>query len=309
MNSLHPFSRNIVQFARRLPTCRRCIISSHRFYSRQYSQTKLHTIRFNSVKCPNPSSSLSSSQLSKHTISPFSSLSIYNQAKFTSTTSTSTSEPSNPASELDETHDISWFTTPSNDSSSLSQSASTTTQLSFQSSLTLPPHFELSSYPPIETLCHILYDSHGKEIKVLDVSETCTFADYFIIVTGNSRRHIRGIVENVIQFGKRGQLVGSILNSDSRNDESSVGSEQNVTVGMEDDSHHGVTSPVNVDGIESDDWVAVDIGNIVVHVFSQEGRDNYCIDQIWENMDDKTGEYDVLEMEAEELLNQRTAAV
>lgn len=149
-----------------------------------------------------------------------------------------------------------------------------------------------------------MYDSHGKEIKVLDVSETCTFADYFIIVTGNSRRHIRGIVENVIQFGKRGQLVGSILNSDSRNDESSVGSEQNVT-----DSHHGVTSPVNVDGIESDDWVAVDIGNIVVHVFSQEGRDNYCIDQIWENMDNKTGEYDVLEMEAEELLNRRTAAV
>ena len=39
--------------------------------------------------------------------------------------------------------------------------------------------------------------------------------------------------------------------------------------------------PLRVEGYRSDNWVLMDYNNVVVHIFTQEGRDFYSIDRLW----------------------------
>jgi len=78
------------------------------------------------------------------------------------------------------------------------------------------------------------------------------YVDYFVVVSGVSTRHIRAMAKNLEQLFR-----GRVLR------------------GIGKDGH------VIAEGLESDHWVALDIGNIVVHFFLPEVREVYELEKLW----------------------------
>lgn len=86
----------------------------------------------------------------------------------------------------------------------------------------------------------------GKDIKVIKIDEISTIADYFIIASGTNSSQISALHEEVEE-------------SLSKN-------------GYE---------PKRIEGIRSTNWILMDYGDIIVHVFSEEDREFYDLERIW----------------------------
>jgi ribosome-associated protein len=86
----------------------------------------------------------------------------------------------------------------------------------------------------------------GEAIVVLDVRDLITITDYFVIVSGTSERQVKTIADEVVSSLK-GQGV----------------------------------RPVRHEGEPAAGWVLLDFVDFVVHVFSQEQREYYRLDNLW----------------------------
>jgi ribosome-associated protein len=89
-------------------------------------------------------------------------------------------------------------------------------------------------------------DSKGSDLEVLDVSTAFGLADYFVIVSGRSDRHVQG-------------LVNRVLNA------------------LEDEGH----DVQSIEGYENGHWVVVDCGDVVLHAFYEPVRESYDIESHW----------------------------
>jgi ribosome-associated protein len=86
----------------------------------------------------------------------------------------------------------------------------------------------------------------AKDIRVLDLREVTTFADYFIICSGTNTRQIQAICEEIgVQLKKSGEL------------------------------------PNSLEGYSNAEWVLADYGDYVVHVFSEKARTYYDLERLW----------------------------
>ena len=73
------------------------------------------------------------------------------------------------------------------------------------------------------------------------------FADYLIIATGTSTRHVMALADNLAKDLKRSERL------------------------------------VQVEGKNSDgNWVVVDTGDVIVHLFTEETRDYYALEHMWQ---------------------------
>jgi ribosome-associated protein len=104
----------------------------------------------------------------------------------------------------------------------------------------------MSNTPLKDTIVDALNDMKGKDITVLDVREMTTITDTMVIASGTSDRHVRSLAEAVIERCKKeGQR------------------------------------PVGVEGLDSGDWVLVDLGDVLVHVMIPRVRDFYNLEKLW----------------------------
>lgn len=86
-------------------------------------------------------------------------------------------------------------------------------------------------------------------IVAIDVSELLIVTDYFVICTGNSDPQVRAIEEEVEkrlreEFGLR---------------------------------------PVGREGVRSRDWVLLDYGSVIVHIFQPDTREFYRLESLWKD--------------------------
>lgn len=89
-------------------------------------------------------------------------------------------------------------------------------------------------------------DLKGRDIIDLDVSGKSSVTDNMIICSGNSKRHVISIAENLVVEAKKADYP-----------------------------------PLGIEGKELGDWVLVDLGNVVVHVMQDEARDFYQLEKLW----------------------------
>jgi ribosome-associated protein len=86
----------------------------------------------------------------------------------------------------------------------------------------------------------------GQDILVLDLRDIASFTDFFVILHGNSGRQNHAICDAIEQELRQKNL-----------------------------------KPMGVEGRASGDWILMDYGRFIVHVFSREKRDYYALEKLW----------------------------
>ncbi|MBQ6626845.1 MAG: ribosome silencing factor [Ruminococcus sp.] len=94
----------------------------------------------------------------------------------------------------------------------------------------------------------ILSEKKGLDIKVIEISDVSVIADYMVIATGNSSTHVKALADEV--------------------------EEQLDNMGV---------SVSHVEGYRSNSWILLDYIDIIVHVFSNDAREYYDLDRLWED--------------------------
>lgn len=85
---------------------------------------------------------------------------------------------------------------------------------------------------------------------MLNMSETNLLTDYFVICTANSTVHMKALIEVTREFAdESGQRL------------------------------------IYADKQAKGDWALVDMGDIVVHIFSKKGRKFYALEELWRESD------------------------
>lgn len=102
-----------------------------------------------------------------------------------------------------------------------------------------------------ESLLHHIIDITEEfkavDPKVLKVTDVCSFADYFVIVSGTSSRHIQSMSEEIILKCK-----------------------------------HAGHPALSVEGVSSGEWCLLDFGAIIVHIFDPKKREFYNLEELWQ---------------------------
>lgn len=91
-----------------------------------------------------------------------------------------------------------------------------------------------------------LEDKKAEDIKIIDISEVSVLADYFIIAGGNNHSQIQALCNNVEEkLGRAGHPVKQI------------------------------------EGYETANWILMDFGDVIIHIFDKENRLLYDLERIW----------------------------
>lgn len=97
----------------------------------------------------------------------------------------------------------------------------------------------------VELVTQSLDDDKGADISVVDLRGKSSMADHMVIATGNSSRQVGAMADHL----------------------------------MEKLKHAG--QPVAVEGMPQCDWVLIDAGDIIVHLFRPEVRAFYNLEKMW----------------------------
>lgn len=101
--------------------------------------------------------------------------------------------------------------------------------------------------PAIEFAVSAAIDQKGLDVKAIDVSKLCSFADNFLLVSGTSERHVKGIADGI---NKR----------------------------LRKHCH----KPLSITGYDKGEWIVLDFNDLIVHVFYEPSRQFYELDDLWQ---------------------------
>jgi ribosome-associated protein len=92
-----------------------------------------------------------------------------------------------------------------------------------------------------------LEDKKGEDILLMDIMDIASFADYFIICNGTSDRMLDSLADVVMETAKKAAGINA-----------------------------------SVEGTPVDGWLVVDLGDVVVHLFSPDQREYYDLEKLWD---------------------------
>ena len=115
-----------------------------------------------------------------------------------------------------------------------------------QSTSILQPIASPLSTPPWLTAVRAAESKKAIDIRVLDLREVTSFADFFVVCSGANPKQIQAICEEIgSQLAERGE------------------------------------HPVSVEGYDNAEWVLADYGDYLIHVFSAKARTYYDLERLW----------------------------
>ncbi len=95
-----------------------------------------------------------------------------------------------------------------------------------------------------------LEDSKAENIVPIDIRRKTSLADHMVVASGRSNRHVAAIADHLVKALKDKNL-----------------------------------GHARVEGLPAADWVLIDAGDIIVHIFRPEVRDFYAIEKMWQTPD------------------------
>lgn len=98
----------------------------------------------------------------------------------------------------------------------------------------------------LDLIQNSLDDDKAEDIVTIDLAGKTSMADYMIVASGRSSRQVGAITQKLIERLK-----------------------------------HADFGTPKVDGTQTGDWVVVDTGDVIVHIFRPEVRDFYKIEKLW----------------------------
>ena len=98
----------------------------------------------------------------------------------------------------------------------------------------------------VKLAVHYAEEKKAIDLLVLRLSAITEFTDYFIICSGNSTRQTQAIADEIIEQLKKFKI-----------------------------------RPLNTEGYKTAQWILIDYGTFVVHVFTEEARQFYDLERLW----------------------------
>jgi ribosome-associated protein len=91
-----------------------------------------------------------------------------------------------------------------------------------------------------------LENMQAKDITVIDVKGRSSVTDYMILATGTSKKHAQAVCDNASTDAKANGL-----------------------------------KPLGAEGRDSSDWMLLDLGDVIVHVMTEQARHFYDLERLW----------------------------
>lgn len=106
----------------------------------------------------------------------------------------------------------------------------------------------MNSYEQSILTAKAISSKKGLNIKLIEIGDISSLADYMVIATGTSSTHVKAIADEVeYQLDEAGISV----------------------------SH--------IEGYRSNSWILLDYVNVIVHIFSDEAREFYDLERLWQD--------------------------
>jgi ribosome-associated protein len=104
--------------------------------------------------------------------------------------------------------------------------------------------------PPVDAMLRevhaALAELKARDSSEIDVRGKTSVADYLVIASGTSTRHVKSIADEVVRFAKRLGVM-----------------------------------PLGVEGEREAEWVLIDLGDVIVHVMLPRVREFYALERLW----------------------------
>ena len=98
----------------------------------------------------------------------------------------------------------------------------------------------------IENAVSGLEDKKAEDIKVIDISDVSPISDYFVLATGSNRNQVQAMADSVVEK-----------------------------------MHKAGFSLKQIEGYDSANWILMDLGDVIIHIFDKENRLLYDLERIW----------------------------
>ena len=98
----------------------------------------------------------------------------------------------------------------------------------------------------LATVQSSLADAKAEDIVAVDLGGKSPIADHMVIASGRSNRHVSAVADKLLQTLKA-QAAG----------------------------------PIRIEGLAQADWVLIDAGDVIVHIFRPEVRSFYNLEKLW----------------------------
>lgn len=95
-------------------------------------------------------------------------------------------------------------------------------------------------------LANVLDEKQAEDISILDISKISPMSDYFVIASGKNERQLGALQDACDEFMRQN---GQVLKS--------------------------------IEGLHQSEWILMDYGDVIIHLFSEDKRDYYDLDRIW----------------------------
>lgn len=106
----------------------------------------------------------------------------------------------------------------------------------------------MNSYDQAVMAAKAISGKKGLDIQVIEISDISVLADYMVIATGTSSTHVKALADEV----------------EYRLDEAGI-------------------SVSHIEGYRSNSWILLDYVDVIVNVFSDEAREFYDLDRLWQD--------------------------
>lgn len=94
---------------------------------------------------------------------------------------------------------------------------------------------------------HTVLNNHkALDIVNIDLKQKSSIADHMVIATGRSHRHLNALADTLTKSVKKAGL-----------------------------------KPLSINGVKTSDWILVDLGDVIVHLFHPEAREYYNLEKMW----------------------------